>query len=143
MGLRTFLDPYAGTTPATDKLIGDAFPMVEAVARRINEIAYVVANMDAIVKVAQGLEAETSSLVLGTMGPLSAPTVLNLPTGVAPSNIRSSDTCIVTSGGDVYTEGSDVFTCRITAGQLRVEAKPGAPSSLLGAQVRWRLTHSA
>lgn len=46
MNMRTILDQRGSNNPLIDKRIGNAYPVVEAVARHLAEIAYVAANLD-------------------------------------------------------------------------------------------------
>lgn len=58
--MRTVNDPYGSLTPEVDKLIGNAFPTVKLVADNMDAITYVVANMQAIITLAQQLTTLTN-----------------------------------------------------------------------------------
>lgn len=68
MSIRATLDPYGGSTPMIDKLIGSAYPVVKSVADRLDEIHYLVANMEHISLVAGDLPAiRTVSTNIGSV----------------------------------------------------------------------------
>ena len=62
MGNRSSMDPYGGVTPQIDKMIGDAYPNVEIVAKNIDAVVTCAENIDAIIDAAGMLQALNTQL---------------------------------------------------------------------------------
>jgi hypothetical protein len=107
MGMRASLDCFAGPTTLVDKMIGNAFKTVEAVALHLKEIKYLAYNMDAIVAAAN---ASTVSGGSSTVGGGSSTTIVN-PVVPVTKVAASGSTRVLT----FPSSGSACFDITLTA----------------------------
>lgn len=63
MGMRPVNDPLGGSTMLVDKMIGNAFDVVKEVQTNLAAINYLVANMQAIVTLAEQVEAQRITII--------------------------------------------------------------------------------
>ncbi len=146
MGMRATLDPLGGPATLVDKMIGNAFETVAAVARHLREIKYLSMNMDAVVFAAQTMlttNPERVAMVTGSTGALGATVSIPLPGGVSIENIRSSSVLIASTDGDLYGIESGMFSATIQgeSASLKFNLSSAAPDVLANAPIRWRLAY--
>lgn len=124
-----------------DKSIGTAYPNVKLVADNIEVVKYVAYNMAAIAALAQSVPF-THRLLTSTAGILGSTVQIPLPNDLGVDQLAMSQIMLVTPGGDVFMEGSDVFKASISGGTLRFNLLSGAPTNAQNAQIRWLLTYA-
>lgn len=142
MAIATVCSPYGSNGAMVDKRIGTAFKVVEAVHDKLNEISYVVENMEAIVAVAAMTEIEQSTTLMGIALAVGQEASIPYPTGVTNAKLRGFDVLIVDTLGTVHLPG-EYYTAKITNGALKVGLVVGSPSALVGGTIRWRITYAS
>lgn len=141
MAIRNAQDPYGGRTGLVDKLIGNAFDVVHVVARHINEIKYIVANMEAVVTVAQNLP-DTSNITRNiTMGSRGTISTYDLPTGVTMANLVFSSLLVIDANTNGFQTENAYFRYWYENGKLKLYLASDAPVSMVGAEARWNITY--
>lgn len=141
MGIRTAQDPYGGRTGLVDKLIGNAFDVVHLVARHINEIKYLVSNMEAIIIIANNLPDTSTKTTTGRVGNRGATVVVPMPTGVTMANIVSSTVLVLDSENNAYQINNGDFSFMVRDGNLHLTLYSEAPTSMIGAELRWNVVY--
>jgi hypothetical protein len=141
MAIRNVQDPHGGRTGLVDTLIGNAFDIVYLVARHINEIKYIVANMEAVILVAKNLPESvniTRKLTLGNRGQI---TTYDLPDEVTVSNLASSSLMVIDNNGDAFPNQDGNFQWWYDGGKLKIYLSPDAPLVMAQAEARWNITY--
>lgn len=128
-------DPFGGTTPLVDRLIGNAFEVVKYVAQYVKEIRYVAFNMEHVYNVSRNLY-EHIFLVQPIIA-LDSVVEIDLPVDVTPAMIINSSVNVLTAAGAIYGPSATTFTWIITGGKLVVTIPVDAPPAFVGADIRW------
>ena len=136
---RATTSPYGGSSQMVDKMIGNAYDTVKAVADNLPLLEYLANNMEALIKIANDLS--TTSIVLGIAGNPGETVQLALPTDLDQDTITSMSVLLDTGNGGLYGFESNYFTFHLLNGSLRLTLNPLAPQSLAGAAVRWSISH--
>jgi hypothetical protein len=139
MSMRPSHDPDSAVTALIDKRIGNAFESVRLVAERLREIVYLVANMEAVVTLAQSQERVAYQVAPITA--LESALVIPLPAPVAVEDIRASEVILVSTDGVIYCADSNLFTSEVSSSGLSVTVDDADPQ-LLNGEIRWRLVYS-
>jgi hypothetical protein len=94
MSSRSAHDPFGTVTGAIDQRLGDAYEDVRLVAERLQEILYLVANMEAVVTLAQSLSTVmiTPKFQLNNTNGASWTTGAGVPTASEPKGSMYSRT---------------------------------------------------
>jgi len=140
MAFRNPLQPYGNNrTGLVDHMIGNAYKIVEYVARHLDEIRYLAHNMEAIVDVAN-MEFQTNSDTVKAVMPARGQTLkVPFPTGSTTENLNAITFMVVTKEGTIYTESNAYFIAWANNGELNVKVASDAPLNIVGAEIRWHL----
>jgi hypothetical protein len=141
MAIRNTQDPYGGRTGLVDKLIGNAFDVVHLVARHINEITYLVNNMEAIIIVAKNLPDTSSVTKTATFGDRGETVAYSLPANVTMNNLVQSTMLILDGNGNAYQSSNGNVDFWYEDGVFCVRLADEAPASMIGATFRWNVTY--
>ena len=139
MSFRPSTDPMGGPAPLVDKMIGTSYDVVLHVSKNLELIQYVADHMEELLSLASNqLATKTVTGVAGQLGELVS---ILLPTGVQQSTLVSSSVLLVSSTGAIYD--AEHFSTYVEDTSLKFSLKLTAPTSLIGAEIRWHVTYEA
>lgn len=144
MGMRPLNDGRAPPVPLVDKMLGDAYRIVSAVANALPMLQYLVNKMELL----QILTLSAENIMSLKLKEIRKTLVTNelfalvpLPAGVSQDQVTDSTVLFLGSDGVLYSYESGVFTHSVNSGQLVITFPSAMASKLLGGEVRWNLTY--
>lgn len=136
--MRGSLDQIGGSDTVVDKLIGNAYDVVLAVRLKLRELMFIVANMDALMEIANNLKSTT--VVSGISAVAGGTTIVKLPINLSPLKILSSTVSLADQFGNIHGPDSGYFHTAILGGDLHVIMAPTAPVDVQNIPIRWFIT---
>ena len=138
--MRNAMNPYGGTGPLIDKMIGNAYDIVKYVAKYLKEIRYLAENMQYVYAAANGNRVVFSLEGNGTTS-LTIPVPLK---GQDYDSMAAVSVIAVGASGAIYTPGSGTFNYGLTAAYNVVVSITGGGSvpELLTAEYRVTITQN-
>lgn len=130
------LNPRTGTNPLIDSLIGNAYEVVKYVAYYVKEIRYVAHNMEHVFRVSEKLYQNV--LQVETILTLDSEITIALPEGVTTEMVIGNSVLVKATDGSIHGPG-DAFTWTLDDTELTVAISGDAPTTFVGAQIRWLL----
>lgn len=131
--MRNAMNPYGGTGPLIDKMIGNAYDIVKYVAKYLKEIRYVAENMQYVYQAANG-----NRLIFGANAS-SDQLVLALPTGFDQEDIDSISVLATNSTNVLVPPTPTSFSYSVSGNNVVINITSG---SLYTAYFKCVITHS-
>lgn len=141
MGLRPALSPFGGNTMLVDQLIGDAYPVVKQVADNMENIQ-AIGEALRVTTIGEPFLIQRALISHGATGVLGSTVIIDFDNlDVELPGILGSLVRITGNDGFIYTEGSGIFTYKISAAGLHLTLKGDAPAGAAEAIVEWLLIY--
>lgn len=137
MALRTAHNPYGGLTGLTDRLIGDAYPIVKEVHDKLALIQTVAVALNDT-NIGAPFLMQRAVIGDGATGLAGATTLIDFPNlDMTLSGILDSRVRILGNDNALYFGDSGYFTSKVTADGLSITLKADAPAAVIEAVVQW------
>jgi hypothetical protein len=141
MASRPAINPYGGLTQLSDRLIGDAFPVIKEVYDNMASITAIGAALTGSV-VGAPLLTQRCIKEYGGVGALGSTIVIPFTdVDLDLARVLSSSVKIIGNDGALYFADSGVFTARVTTIGLALTLKADAPVACSNALVEWFIVY--
>lgn len=138
-----FSNPYRNGSSGSglvDQMIGKSYEVVKTIYDNLGTIKQVACSLPAIRASANNIHRSIASLD-GEMAGLGQLVLVPIPSSIDEDSIMDFNVLLVGSDFGVYNPSNGHFTYRIFNNNLEVMLNSGAPTVLIGAQIRCSLSY--